>query len=96
VIAIWQNYETAPQLADIYAKAMETVKDCHDLLNSFSTKIRQKYDISLGGKGDSSSWVKTATKKTLWLREKEDVAELRARLQTGSNAIMLFTLAAMR
>ena len=73
---------------------MSAIKQCQECLHSFSNNVAQTYDISLGV-GSSSNWLKSTSKKILWLKEKEDIAELRNKLQVGSNAIMIFTLAAI-
>lgn len=57
-------------------------------------KIDKKYGTSLGARG-SGSWVKDAGKRVVWLKEKEDILDLRRKLGSASDTITMLTLAAM-
>ena len=65
-----------------------------DILFAFRVKFEKKYGKSLGF-GGSGNWVKDASKKILWLKEKDDIIELRRRISTASSAIQLLVSAAM-
>ena len=65
-----------------------------DTLLAFRVKFEKKYGKSLGV-GGSGNWVKDASKKIFWLKEKEDIIELRRRISTASSAIQPLVLAAM-
>lgn len=73
---------------------MSTIKDCQQVLDLFQKTLKEKYSSSLGG-GECSNWTKSTSKKILWLGEKGKIAELRSRLQISTNAISMFTFAAI-
>lgn len=93
-MALWQNYEASPELLELCTTAKESINDCQDILKTFRDKVDQKYRISLAASG-SGSWVRDAGKKFLWLKEKDDVLELKRRLHRSSESITMLALAAM-
>ncbi len=66
-----------------------------DTLEAFRKQVDRKYGATLCA-GGSGSWIKDASKKISWTTEKEDILELRRKLQTGSDAITMLVLAAMQ
>ncbi len=70
------------------------IKDCRDILLAFRLKVDKKYGTSLSP-GGCGSWLRDGPKKMLWLREKEDILELRRKLQMASDTITMLCLAAM-
>ena len=72
----------------------ETVKDWKNVLLKFRIKVDKKYGTSLCP-GGSGNWLKDAGKKVLWVNEKEEVAELRTKLQGASDTITMLVLAAI-
>jgi hypothetical protein len=71
-----------------------TIKDWRDILQMFRLKVDRKYGTSLAP-GGSGNWIKDASKKVIWLKEKEDILELRRKLHTASDTISMLSLAAM-
>ena len=57
-------------------------------------KVDKRYGTSLGT-GGSGNWIKDAGKKVVWLKEKDDILDLRRKLGSASDAITVLTLAAM-
>jgi hypothetical protein len=94
VVALWQNYENSPELEALGKTTKETIKDWRGTLLAFRLKVNKKYGTSLCP-GGSGNWLKDASKKVMWLKEKEDVLELRRRLQSDSDTLTLLILAAM-
>jgi hypothetical protein len=94
VVALWQNYEDSPELTELGRITKESVEDTRGILVAFRVKFDKKYGVSLcpGGTG---RWLKDASKKVIWLKEKDDIAALRRKLQTASDTITMLTLAAM-
>jgi len=64
------------------------------MLRGFQEKVNRKYGRSLGVSG-SGNFAKDVSKKLLWLREKEDISEVRNKLSTASRTVTLLTLEAM-
>jgi hypothetical protein len=94
VVALWQNYEESPELTEMGTITEHTVKEFRKTLLSFRLKVDKKYGTSLAA-GSSGNWAKDAVKKVEWLKEKEDVLELRRKLQMASDTITMLVLAAM-
>ncbi|KAE9373748.1 hypothetical protein N431DRAFT_338810 [Stipitochalara longipes BDJ] len=88
IVALWQNYDSPDVVTT------DVTKDWLDTLRVFQEKIDKKYGRCLAGSG-SGNWVKDASKKVLWLKEKEDILELRRKLSSASDTITMLTLAAM-
>jgi hypothetical protein len=57
-------------------------------------KVDKKYGPSLG-LGGSGNWIKDAGKKIEWLKEKDDILDLRRKLGSASDSITMLTLAAI-
>lgn len=93
-MALWQNYESSPKLELLRASTRAAVQDCRETLLRFKDNIEQKYGSSLGSYG-AKHWVKDASKKLIWLREREDVESLRKQLETSSESIIMLTLVAV-
>lgn len=72
----------------------EAIKDWRDILLAFRLKVDKKYGTHLSA-GGSGNWLKDASKKVMWLKEKEDVLELRRKLHMASDTLMMLILAAM-
>lgn len=72
----------------------DVAKDWLDTLRAFQEKVDKKYGRSLGTSG-SGNWMKDASKKLVWLKEKEDILDLRRKLNSASGTITMLTLAAM-
>lgn len=70
------------------------VQEWRDTLLAFRLKVDKKYGTSLSP-GGSGNWIKDASKKVLWLKEKEDIVELRRKLRIASDTLMMLILAAM-
>jgi hypothetical protein len=70
------------------------VTEWKDTLLAFRLKFDKKYGTSLCA-GGSGTWLKDASKKVVWLKEKEDILELRRKLGTASDMITILILAAM-
>lgn len=64
-------------------------------LLEFQLKVDKKYGSSLCT-GGSGSWMEDAIKKLSWVKEKEDILDLRRKLHTGSETITMLAIAAMR
>ena len=92
--ALWQNREPCPELEALVATTRDAVKDLRATLLAFRLKIDKKYGTSLCAAG-SGKWLKDASKKVLWLKEKEDVLELRRRLHLAIGTLTVLILAAM-
>jgi hypothetical protein len=94
VVALWQNYENSPELEALGKTTKEAIEDWRDTLLAFRLKVDKKYGASLCT-GGSGNWLKDASKKVAWLKEKEDVLELRRKLQSASDILTLLILTAM-
>lgn len=94
VIALWQNYDESPELKELAKTTTDMVKEWRTILIEFQAKINKRYGATLSAKG-SGTWVKDASKKVLWLKEKNYVLDLRRKLQMASDTITLLCLAAM-
>jgi hypothetical protein len=70
------------------------VKDWRNILLAFRVKVDKKYGTTLGANG-SGNWMKDAGKRVIWLKEKEDILDLRRKLGSASDTITMLTLAAM-
>jgi hypothetical protein len=70
------------------------VTEWRDALLAFRLKVDKKYGTSLC-LGGSGAWLKDASKKVGWLKEKEDILELRRKLGSASDMITMLILAAM-
>jgi hypothetical protein len=94
VVALWQNYEDSPELKQLGTITKDAVKYWGSILLAFRRKVDKKYCPSLSA-GGSGNWLKDASKKVVWLKEKEDILDLRRKLHSASDTIMILTLAAM-
>ena len=72
----------------------DVAKDWLETLRAFQEKIDKKYGRGLAASG-SGNWMKDASKKVLWFKEKEDILDLRRKLGSASDTITMLTLAAM-
>jgi hypothetical protein len=95
VVALWQNYASCPELEELGTITRDAAKDWRDVLLEFQLKVDKKYGTNLY-MGGSGNWRKDAVKKFMWVKEKEDVAELRRKLHTGSETIMMLVITGMR
>ena len=68
---MWQNYEESSELNELGIITKDAVKDWRDTLLVFRLKVDKKYGASLS---------KDCSKKVMWLREKEDILQLRKKL----------------
>lgn len=91
---LWQNREPCPELEALVATTRDAVKDLRATLLAFRLKVDKKYGTSLCAAG-SGKWLKDASKKVLWLKEKKDVLELRRRLHLASDTLTVLIIAAM-
>jgi len=57
--------------------------------------LDKKYAASLKP-GRNKNWMKDASKKVVWMREKEDVLELRRKLYTFSDTLKILSNAAQK
>lgn len=94
MVALWQNYENSPELEALGKTTKETIQGWRGTLLTFRLKVDKKYGTSLCA-GGSGNWLKDASKNVMWLKEKEDVLELRRRLQSASDTLTLLILTAM-
>lgn len=92
VVALWQNYEDSPELNELGTITKNAIKDWRDILQAFKLKFDNKYGKSLCA-GGSGSRIKDVSKKVLWLKEKDDILDLRRKLQTASDTITMLILA---
>lgn len=90
MVTVWQNYANGPELVELGTITMDAIKDWRQELLDFQSKINKKYATNLCPAG-SSNWFKDASKKIVWLKEKEDIVELRRRLHTFSDTVMLLS-----
>ena len=81
-------------MSQLVTIANDTVQDWRDMLLAFRVKFDKKYGPSLRA-GGCGNWVKDASKRVFWLNEKDDILNLRRKLHTASETIMMLTLAAM-
>lgn len=88
IVALWQNYDSPDVVTT------DVTKDWLDTLRAFQEKVDRKYGRCLAGSG-SGNWVKDASKKVLWLKEKEDILDLKRKLSSASDTITMLTLAAI-
>jgi hypothetical protein len=95
VLAVWQNYDLRSELEDLSALIRDTAKDWRDVLLEFQVKVNKRYGASLCA-GGSQSRIKDTANKFRWLTEKEDIANLRSRLQSGSQTVTMLTVTAMK
>ena len=94
MVALWQNYENSPELDELGRITRNTVNEWREILLAFRLKVDRKYGTTLCVAG-SSNWFKDASKKVVWLKEKEDILELRRKLAFASDTITVLILAAM-
>jgi 2'-5' RNA ligase len=94
VVVVWQSYNDNPELNELGIITKQVLKDCRETLLAFRSRIDKKYRASLG-LGGSGSWLQDASKKVIWVKEKEDILELRQKLQTSCDMITMLSLAAM-
>jgi hypothetical protein len=73
----------------------DAAKDWLDTLRAFQDKADKKYGASLGASGGSGNLVKDISKKFIWMKEKEDILDLRRKLSSATDTITVSTLAAM-
>ena len=95
VVAVWQNYANSPELEELGAITKDVIEHWRQDLLDFQSKINKKYATSLCEDG-SGSWIKDTSKKVMWLKEKEDIIELRRKLHIFSDTIMLLSDAAQK
>lgn len=93
-MALWQNYENSPALTEMGIITKDTVGEFRGELLAFRLKVDKRYGASLAA-GGSGNWAKDAAKKVVWLKEKEDILELRRKLQMVSDTITILVLAAI-
>ncbi|PQE14012.1 Glycoside hydrolase superfamily protein [Rutstroemia sp. NJR-2017a BBW] len=89
IVALWQNYDCPDVITT------DAVKDWLDTLRAFQEKAGKKYGASLGTSGGSGNLVKDISKKFVWMKEKEDILDLRRKLSSATDTITVSTLAAM-
>jgi hypothetical protein len=94
VVALWQNYENSPALTEMGIITKDTVKEFREMLLAFRLKVDKRYGTSFAA-GSTVNWAKDTAKKVGWLEEKEDILELRRKLQTPNDTITMLVLAAM-
>ncbi len=94
MVALWQNYEDSPELIELGTVTKNTIKDYRDILLAFQLRASKKYGTSLST-GGSGSLIKDVSKKVIWLKEKEDVLDLRRKLRAASDTITLLCLSAI-
>ncbi|CZR54355.1 uncharacterized protein PAC_04239 [Phialocephala subalpina] len=95
VVALWQDYESSPELDRPGAATKAAVQDCRETLLRFKDSIERKYGLSLDSSGPKH-WVKDTSKKLFWMKEREDIEALRKKLQMSSESIIMPTLVAVR
>ncbi|KAF8857708.1 hypothetical protein BDZ45DRAFT_427644 [Acephala macrosclerotiorum] len=93
VVALWQNYEESSELRELGTMLRNAVKDWQDTLLAFRLKVDRMYGTSLSP-GGCGNWLKDASKKVLWLKEKEDILELRRKLLMADKTINMLCRAA--
>jgi len=89
-----QSHETSPEIMALCAVANEIARDSQVMLNAFREKVDRKYGSTLGVQNSPTKF-KAAAKKIGWIREKEEIAELKAKLQASINSIALLIAAAV-
>ncbi|PQE09015.1 vegetative cell wall protein [Rutstroemia sp. NJR-2017a WRK4] len=89
IVALWQNYDCPDTITT------DAAKDWLDTLRAFQDKADKKYGASLGASGGSGNLVKDISKKFIWMKEKEDILDLRRKLNSATDMITMSTLAAM-
>ncbi|CZR62688.1 uncharacterized protein PAC_12585 [Phialocephala subalpina] len=99
VVALWQNYDTSPEIDSFSTIIKDTIGDWREILFDFRTKIEKKYGRRLGlgepERRGAVKWLRDAPKKVSWLTEREDIVELRTKLQGASGTITMLAIAAM-
>lgn len=92
-----QSYEASPEIVDLCTVTNEVAKDCQVILNDFREKVDRKYGSTLGVQRPltRSARVKAAGRKIGWVREKDEVIALKAKLQASINSIALLISAAV-
>jgi len=91
---LWQNYESSPELEELGRVTKDGLTDWRDAILKFQLKFEKSYGTSLQA-GGSGKWIRDAAKKVQWLKEKDDIVELRRKIQSASGMIILLVLAAM-
>ena len=81
-------------MAELGSMTKSAAKDWRDTLMTFRSNFNKKYGASLCPRG-SGSWLKDASKKVQWLKERDDILDLRTKLHTASDMITLLVLAAI-
>ncbi|CZR63961.1 uncharacterized protein PAC_13858 [Phialocephala subalpina] len=94
VLTLWQSYEDSPELKELGTTTINIVNDWREILLAFRLKVDNKYGTSLCA-GGSAQWLKDVTKKVLWQKEKEEILELRRKLQMASHTIAMLCLTAI-
>lgn len=94
MIALWQNYDDSLELEDLRRTTTTTVNEWRTVLLEFQTKISNRYGKSLCAQG-SGSWLRDVSKKVLWLKEKDDIVDLKRKLHMASNTISTLCFTAM-
>lgn len=95
VVAVWQNYTESEELKELGQITKDAVKDWRDTLFDFQSKLDKKYAASFASVA-TKNWHKDAFKKVVWLREKEDILELRRKLHTFSDTLLILSDAAQK
>jgi hypothetical protein len=85
IIALWQNYDCPDVITT------DAAKDWLNTLRAFQEKVDKKYGTSLGALG-SGNWMKDVSKKFIWMKEKENILDLRRKLNSASHTITMLTL----
>jgi hypothetical protein len=93
VAVLWQNREPCPELEALGITTRDAVEDLRATLLALRLKVDKKYGTSLCV-ARSGKWLKDASKKELWLKEKKDILELRSRLHLASDTLTLLILTA--
>lgn len=92
---MWQNYDSSPELEELGNFTKSAMNGWRKTLFEFQLKFEKRYGASFQV-GGSGKWVKDASKKFLWLKEKDDVVvKLRRQIQSASDMITLLVLAAI-
>jgi hypothetical protein len=96
VVATYPQHEFTPYLESLDAAAKEVVDECAGLIQEARDRWQKKYQQTLSPDG-SGNVVKDAGRKMEWfLREKERVVELQAKLDRGIQRLTLLGALAAR
>jgi hypothetical protein len=96
VIATYPQHESSLYLQELDAVTKQVVDECAELIRQALARWQKKYGEALAPEGSGNA-LKDAGRKLEWrLREKERVAELRARLDQGVQRLTLLGALAVR